>query len=272
MNEVEEMELRLAEDGRSLVVPYFGDRALFGHGFSSDRSVKISSSEATCYRLDGVDFMTLFGSCQDILDQSRKGIDFMGIETDDRVNFSRLVQFHKKDLHRLAFLRAGQFGNLELWRHSKSGVQYMVKAVSKGYLMEQGLQQKVIQERDIMLMLDSSFIISLCQTFTGNQMLYFLMETALGGDLYSVYVKNALHGSERHAHFYSALVILALEHIHGKSVAYRDLKPENVFLSATGYVKVVEFSLAKVVNGRTQRKRLPTTWGKSRKWPDEDEG
>lgn len=29
----------------------------------------------------------------------------------------------------------------------------------------------------------------------GNQMLYFLMETALGGDLYSVYVKNALHGN-----------------------------------------------------------------------------
>ena len=53
---------------------------------------------------------------------------------------------------------------------------------------------------------------------------------------------------------------------------FEDLKPENVFLSATGYVKVVEFSLAKVVNGRTQRKRLPTTWGKSRKWPDEDEG
>ena len=26
------------------------------------------------------------------------------------------------------------------------GVQYMVKAVSKGYLMEQGLQQKVIQD------------------------------------------------------------------------------------------------------------------------------
>eukprot|EP00435_Cladocopium_sp_Y103_P024465 s1035_g6.t1 len=279
-DEVMELEAGISEDGRSLLVHVFGDRALFGDGYSSDRnglkcrpailvdpvllqtfeifadpvwneSIKVSSNKATCYRLDGVDFMTIFGSCQDILDQSRKGIDFTGLETDDRMNFSWLVQFQKKDLHRLTFLRAGQFGNLELWHHTKTGVQYMVKSVSKGYIMEQGLQKKIIQERDIMLLLDSSFIISLFQTFTGNQMLYFLMETALGGDLYSVYVKNALHGSQAHAQFYSALMVLALEHIHGKRVAYRDLKPENVFLSATGYVKLVEFSLAKVVHGRT---------------------
>ena len=40
--------------------------------------------------------------------------------------------------------------------------------------------------------------------------------------------------------------------------AFEDLKPENVFLSATGYVKLVEFSLAKVVNGRTGATELPT--------------
>ncbi|CAL1163252.1 unnamed protein product [Cladocopium goreaui] len=250
-DEVVELDAGISEDGSSLRVHVFGDRALFGDGYSSDRSIKVSSSKATCYRLDGVDFMTIFGSCQDILDQSRKGIDFTGLESDDRMNFSRLVQFQKKDLHRLTFLRAGQFGNLELWHHNKTGVQYMVKSVSKGYIMEQGLQKKITEERDIMLMLDSSFIISLFQTFTGNEKLYFLMETALGGDLYSVYVKNALHGSQAHAQFYSALMVLALEHIHGKRVAYRDLKPENVFLSATGYVKLVEFSLAKVVHGRT---------------------
>lgn len=39
--QVEEMELRLAEDGRSLVVPYFGDRVPW-HQLSRSRSVKVS--------------------------------------------------------------------------------------------------------------------------------------------------------------------------------------------------------------------------------------
>ncbi|CAK9059427.1 cGMP-dependent protein kinase egl-4 (Egg-laying defective protein 4), partial [Durusdinium trenchii] len=250
-DKVVELEAYLTENQQHLVVHTFGERALIGDGFNSDMSVKISSPEATCYRLDGVDFISMLGSIEEILQQSRRGLDFQGLDTDAPMNTSRLVQFRKKDLQRVSFLRAGQFGNLELWCHTLTGVQYMVKAVSKGYIMEQGLQKKIIQERDIMMMLDSSFTISLFQTFTGEQMLYFLMETALGGDLYTAYLKNALHGSQRHAVFYSALVVLALEHLHGKKVAYRDLKPENVLLSSTGYVKLVDFSLAKVVIGRT---------------------
>eukprot|EP00913_Durusdinium_trenchii_P020857 g19596.t1 len=282
-DKVVELEAYLTENQQHLVVHTFGERALIGDGFNSDMSVKISSPEATCYRLDGVDFISMLGSIEEILQQSRRGLDFQGLDTDAPMNTSRLVQFRKKDLQRVSFLRAGQFGNLELWCHTLTGVQYMVKAVSKGYIMEQGLQKKIIQERcterDIMMMLDSSFTISLFQTFTGEQMLYFLMETALGGDLYTAYLKNALHGSQRHAVFYSALVVLALEHLHGKKVAYRDarancaderaggrwlemehisirisrqdLKPENVLLSSTGYVKLVDFSLAKVVIGRS---------------------
>ena len=46
-----------------------------------------------------------------------------------------------------------------------------------------------------MLLFDHPFIIKLLQTFSGEQNVYFLMETALGGDLHSVYLTNALHGS-----------------------------------------------------------------------------
>ena len=35
-------------------------------------------------------------------------------------------------------------------------------------------------------------------------------------------------------------------HIHSKRIAYRDLKPENLVLDRHGYLKIVDFGLAKV--------------------------
>eukprot|EP00439_Symbiodinium_sp_Y106_P086385 s101_g32.t3 len=237
-----------------LKIHTFCEKALCGPGHASPRSVKITSPTATCYKLDGVAFAATFGSYLDIVNQSKRGFDFIGLESQTRghsVDTSTLLSLRKKDLRKIAPLRNGQFGGLELWQQTRTGEPYMVKSVSKGYVVEQALQERVLQERDAMLLFDHPFIIKLLQTFSGEQNVYFLMETALGGDLHSVYLTNALHGSNRHALFYAACILLALEHIHSRKVAYRDLKPENVFLSSIGFVKLVNFGLAKVVNGRT---------------------
>ena len=44
-------------------------------------------------------------------------------------------------------------------------------------------------------------------------------------------------------------------HIHSKRIAYRDLKPENLVLDRHGYLKIVDFGLAKVCEGETERGR-----------------
>jgi serine/threonine protein kinase len=50
-----------------------------------------------------------------------------------------------------------------------------------------------------------------------------------------------------HATLYAAIVILALEHIHGLGYSYRDLKPENLLITADGYIKIVDFGFAKQI-------------------------
>lgn len=50
-----------------------------------------------------------------------------------------------------------------------------------------------------------------------------------------------------HAIFYSANVVEILGYIHKKGVAYRDLKPENLMIDESGYVKLVDLGLAKKI-------------------------
>lgn len=47
--------------------------------------------------------------------------------------------------------------------------------------------------------------------------------------------------------FYSAAIVSALQHIHSKDILFRDLKPENCCVAANGYLKLVDFGLAKKV-------------------------
>merc|ERR1711871_1894596 len=109
------------------------------------------------------------------------------------------------------------------------------------------MQESVMNERNILLMTNSPFIVRLYEAHNGSQTLYFLMEPALGGELYAIYNRKGLHGSVRHARYYIASVVFAFEHLHERHVIYRDLKPENLLLTDKGHLKVTDMGLAKFV-------------------------
>jgi cGMP-dependent protein kinase len=108
-----------------------------------------------------------------------------------------------------------------------------------------------MNEKHILTMTDSPFIIKLFATYNGSQHLYFLLEPALGGELFAIYHRKSLHGSEKHAKFYTACVVKGFEHLHERRIIYRDLKPENLLLNEKGFCKITDMGLAKFVIGRT---------------------
>jgi len=108
-----------------------------------------------------------------------------------------------------------------------------------------------MNEKNILLMTNSAFIIRLYETYNGSQTIYFLMEPALGGELYATYNRKGFHGSEKHAKYYVAGVVCAFEHMHERRIIYRDLKPENLLLTEQGHLKITDMGLAKFVIGKT---------------------
>jgi len=148
-------------------------------------------------------------------------------------------------LSRVGLLGCGGFGTVELMEHLDTGETYALKGISKGFIVKVGAQQNIMNEKHLMSMVDSPFIIKLYSCYNRAQSLFFLMEVALGGELFTLYNDHNLHGKVAHAKFYAASVLCAFEHLHERHIIYRDLKPENLLVNGKGWMKLTDFGLAK---------------------------
>ena len=57
--------------------------------------------------------------------------------------------------------------------------------------------------------------------------------------------------SNTDSQFYIASMILILQYLHERDIIYRDLKPDNIIVDTRGYIKLVDFGTAKVIQTRT---------------------
>lgn len=53
--------------------------------------------------------------------------------------------------------------------------------------------------------------------------------------------------SDRKARKYVASIVLMLEYLHARNIAYRDLKPENIMIDSEGYLKLIDFGTARII-------------------------
>ena len=67
-----------------------------------------------------------------------------------------------------------------------------------------------------------------------------------GGELYKIF-QSQNRFPEADVRFYAAQIILAVGELHNKGIMHRDLKLENIMVDEDGYLKLIDYGLAKTV-------------------------
>ncbi|KAJ1555380.1 serine/threonine protein kinase psk1 [Cladochytrium tenue] len=150
------------------------------------------------------------------------------------------------DFDLLKVVGRGAYGKVFLVRRKDTPRLYAMKVLRKATLtLHTKTAEHTKNERSILERIQHPFIVKLWYAFQSPSKVFLILSYAPGGELFS-YLASERMFSEDVAAFYTGELLLALDHLHSLGIIYRDLKPENVLLDATGHVVLTDFGLSKV--------------------------
>lgn len=233
---------------------WYGEHQLL-HDVPAGKTMVVCSDSARILSLDAASLKlaTDFFANTNNMIEFRRSLCDVGVHCRSSTSNSNQVQF----FHSLArctvsgSLGEGSFGTVLYVRDAETHQSYAIKALNIGLLREQNQESMVKNERDLMQIMSSPFIVNLFHAYKNSDFVYFMMEAVLGGELFNLYSDNDLWGRLDLARFYVASVCLGLEHMHSHRVVWRDLKLENCLVDSRGYLKLTDFGIAKMVVGLT---------------------
>lgn len=148
------------------------------------------------------------------------------------------------DFQTIEILGVGSFGKVWLVQHVNTNAFLALKVIDKSLVVEKKQVHPVQNERRILKDVSSfPFIVPYVAAFQDRTRLFILMDYNIGGEIYTLLGKMKRFPDEW-ARFYAAEMVLVLEFLHSRRIAYRDLKSENTMLDSLGHIRVIDFGFA----------------------------
>ena len=165
-------------------------------------------------------------------------------ETEQALN----IKVSYNDFQPLKLLGRGSFGEVLLVRLKATNKVYAMKILDKKVLKMKKQQIHTKTERDLMVKINSPFIVNIKTAFQDEANLYLVSEFMQGGDMFfHMHDGQIVIFNNEKTRFYIMELVLALESLHKNNMVYRDLKPENILLDSKGHVKLTDFGLSKIL-------------------------
>ncbi|ONH68016.1 Serine/threonine protein kinase KIN1 [Cyberlindnera fabianii] len=181
-------------------------------------------------------------------------------------------QFHRRSIGDWDFVKtvgAGSMGKVKLAKHRGTNEVCAIKIVpraarlyarahvndappatseealarKKEYEKELARDRRTIREASLGRILYHPYICRLFEVKVMSNHYYMLFEYVSGGQMLDYIVS---HGSlkERHARKFARGIGSALDYLHKNNVVHRDLKIENIMISKSGDIKIIDFGLS----------------------------
>ncbi|KAG8962148.1 serine/threonine-protein kinase KIN2 [Tulasnella sp. 419] len=169
-------------------------------------------------------------------------------------------------------LGAGSMGKVKLAQHNVTGEKLAIKIVpragtapprpdqsggsnpppSPSFLARQAAKDhskevRTIREASLCLLLHHPYICGMREMIVHQHHYYMVFEFVSGGQMLDYIIS---HGRlrERVARKFARQIGSALEYCHRNNVVHRDLKIENILISASGNIKIIDFGLSNLYN------------------------
>jgi cGMP-dependent protein kinase len=156
-----------------------------------------------------------------------------------------------QNLFYLTELGRGSFGKVYLV-HNKQKL-FALKTTQIEVISEnKEYASLVLNEKTIMSQVDHPFIVRLKNTFKTKDFIFFLMEYINGMNMrkyLELKEKKELRKLDE-AQFFGGILFTVLHYLSKRKIIHRDLKPDNLMMNKNGYIKVIDFGVAKYLRGK----------------------
>lgn len=145
----------------------------------------------------------------------------------------------------VSFIGAGGMGEVYKARDTRLGRDVALKVLTAAFAADAERLRRFEQEARAVAALNHPNIVAVYDVGQHEGCPYLVSELLEGESLREALMRGV--PSQRRALDYAVQVAQGLAAAHGKDIAHRDLKPDNIFVTREGRLKILDFGLAKAV-------------------------
>ncbi|KAJ8607299.1 hypothetical protein MRB53_040397 [Persea americana] len=150
---------------------------------------------------------------------------------------------------------AGSMGKVKLAKHRDTGETSTDEHRSQAEKERADASKEVRTRREasIVTLLNHPYVCGMRDVVRTNYHWYMIFEFVDGGQMLDYIIS---HGrlKEKQARKFARQIASALDYCHRNSIVHRDLKIENILISKTGDIKIIDFGLSNLFSPKSQLK------------------